>query len=87
MSKRPTFGFEVLFTAIGIGLAADCLLRAEIWGLNILVFNVLFFRKPWFDRLAAPARAADKDERVARGGDPLFCVDVRRACRRGAACF
>jgi len=43
MSKRPTFGFEVLFTAIGIGLAADCLLRAEIWGLNILVFNVLFF--------------------------------------------
>lgn len=43
MSKRPTFGFEVLFTAIGIGLAADYLLRAESWGLNILAFNVLFF--------------------------------------------
>ncbi len=29
--------------AIGIGLAADYLLRAEVWGLNILVFNLLFF--------------------------------------------
>ncbi|HQZ83049.1 MAG TPA: DUF4173 domain-containing protein [Pyrinomonadaceae bacterium] len=40
---RSKFGFEVLFTAIGIGLAADYLLRADVWGLNILVFNALFF--------------------------------------------
>lgn len=43
MSKRSKFGFEVLFTAIGIGLAADYLLRADSWGLNILAFNALFF--------------------------------------------
>jgi len=43
MSTRSKFGFEVLFAALGIGLAADYLLRAETWGLNILVFNVLFF--------------------------------------------
>lgn len=43
MSGRSRLGFEMLFAAIGIGIAADYLLRAEVWGLNILVFNVLFF--------------------------------------------
>lgn len=43
MSGRSKFGFEVLFAAVGIGLSADYLLRAEVWGLNILVFNVMFF--------------------------------------------
>ena len=43
MSGRSKFGFEVLFAAVGIGLAADYLLRTEVWGLNILVFNVMFF--------------------------------------------
>ena len=43
MKEKAKFGLTVLSAAIGIGLAADYLLRAEVWGLNILVFNLLFF--------------------------------------------
>lgn len=42
MNERTRSGFEILQVALVVGIAGDVLLRATPWGLNVLLFNILF---------------------------------------------
>jgi hypothetical protein len=42
MSGKTTIGFEILRTALVVGILGDILLRQTPWGLNVLLFNLAF---------------------------------------------
>ena len=42
MNERTKTGLEILQVALVIGIAGDLLLRVKPWGLNVLLFNIVF---------------------------------------------